>query len=151
MGSVKDTYDILADFWDRIQGGKTSARKSLAVDLNAIASLLRSACKQFEAGKVPTAEGHELAVTINLADKLAAMFKDEYRGLAEVFDQTLPEIGRLMRDADFFIDEKPRYSVHHQVGAPSWNLADQKIKDACYCMTCAAAVISAYAREFEKP
>jgi len=112
MGVAEDTYKILMDIWDRICGGPQRTRLSLAEYLQEIASLLLEVRLKLERREIPREEAKKLAILINDGDELASVFKVKYRGLAEVFDGQLPHVGRLMRDADFFIDERPRYKLH---------------------------------------
>ena len=125
----------------------------LSEDLGAIASLLDAAREKFEKKDVPRREAKELATLINHADQLAGVFKAKHRGIAEVFEQELPQIGRLMRDADFFIDERPRYRLHSSFDKenptfPSY--AADKIREACEEMQRAAGKISAYSLKYKQ-
>ena len=53
MGSVKDTYEVVADVLDRIRGGTLRRKLSLSEYLEEIASLLREVRLKFEKREVP--------------------------------------------------------------------------------------------------
>jgi hypothetical protein len=151
MGTAKDAYEIVADVWDRINGAPRRRTQSLADYLEQIASLLGHVRSKFEKHEVPREEAKKLALLISDAHILAAAFKKHDQELAKVFDKQLPHIGLLMRDADLFIDKRPRYYLHESFDVesprfPSW--AEQKINEACEELQRAAGVLSAYAFKF---
>lgn len=152
MGAVKDTYEILLDLHVRLTGDKRRKQLILSEHLKAIASLLDAACKKFKNREVPRREAKELATLINLAEELATAAKREHSDIAYIFNNQLPEIGRLMRDADFFIDEKPRYKLHesYDKNDPAFPIyAERAIRLACEKMDAAAGIISAYQKNYE--
>ena len=152
MGTVKDTYDVLLDLHDRLTGQKRRKQLILSKHLAAIATLLDAACKKLKNREVPRREAKELATLINLADELAAAAKREHSDIAYIFNEQLPRIGRLMRDADFFIDERSRYRLHdsYDKNDPMFPLlAKASIHHACEEMERAAGIISAYRLKYE--
>lgn len=151
MGTVKDVYEILFDIGDRIKGSKNIKRKNLAEYLSAIIYVMGKCRESFIENQIPLRESKELAKLINHADQLATMFKAELPGLAELFDERLPRIGRLMRDADFFIDERPRLKLHHafDVDSPQFPIfAKDKINETCEEMARIEGELSAYKFKF---
>jgi len=153
LGIAKDGYEIVSDIWDRICGEPRRKKLSVSEYLKEIAELLQVVRAKFERREVPRQEAYRLAQLINDADTLAVAFKKSHRGLAEVFDQQLPRIGHLMRDADFFIDGKQRYYLHHSIDTDNAKFPDYaklKILEACEELQRAAGTISAYAMKFEQ-
>lgn len=153
MGEVKDTYDILRDLYDWITRGKRRKKLDFSKALKAIASLLDAAREKLDKKQVPRRESYELVELINHADALAAAFKEEHEALAGLFEQQLPKIGRLMRDADFFIDKRKRYSLHSSFDTKSPEFtffAEPAIRKACEEMERAAGTISAYSLKYEQ-
>jgi hypothetical protein len=152
VGVVKDTYDILLDLRDRLTGQSRRNQLILSKHLEAIASLLDAAGTKLKNREVPRREAKELATLINLAEELAAASKREHSDIAYIFNEQLPKIGRLMRDADFFIDERSRYRLHDSYDKkdPKFPLLAKKaIYLACEEMERAAGTISAYRRKYE--
>jgi hypothetical protein len=153
MGTTKDTYDILSDLWDRLRGGPRRKRLHLSQDLGAIAALLDAACSELQGKRVPRREAKELATVINHAKILAVEFKQDFPDLAVAFAEHLPKVGRLLRDADFFIDERPRYRLHatYDTRSPTFPVhAERAIREACEEMQRAAGTLSAYSRRFQQ-
>jgi hypothetical protein len=153
MGWVKDCYEILAGLWDRLSAEPRRKKLNLSEDLGAIASLLDAAREKFERKQVPRREAKELAILVNHADQLASAFKKQPRELVEVFEKQLPRIGALMRDADYFIDGRPRYSLQpaKDTDDPAFHFhAEDVIRQACEEMQRAAGIISAYSRKYQQ-
>jgi hypothetical protein len=146
---VGTIYDILHDLIKLLIERKNLKRANLASYLGAIADLLDQARLKFSERKLPRRESKELAVLINHADMLAEAFKDELRGLKEIFDQRLPKIGGLMRVADLYINEKPHYRLNESFGnknAPFSDLHEAGIQEACTEMEPVAGELNAYKR-----
>jgi hypothetical protein len=150
---AKDIYDIVKDLIERLTDPARRKSVNLSEALKAIADLLDATRKELESRRVPRRGAHELLALINYADILATEFKREDWELERVFERQLPEIGRLMKDADFFIDGQPRYRLHHSVDTASPNFAafaEPAIKKACEEMERAAGDISGIRLRYEQ-
>jgi hypothetical protein len=89
-------------------------KRRLGENLRDIAELLDSIKRDLENGVVPRESSYQVATLINFTvETLHGVFKipngDE---LDDIFSRQLPHIGYLLRDADVFIDGKPRSHVH---------------------------------------
>src|SRR5712671_6169513 len=95
----------------------------------------------------------KLGTLINHAHELAAAFKEEHRGLVEVFELQLPKIGLMMRNVDYFIYEQDRYRLQGGLDTEIARFpyfAETAIQEACEEMERAAGTISAYSRRYEQ-
>ncbi|MFD2937728.1 hypothetical protein [Spirosoma flavum] len=152
MGVIKDVWDIFWDSVNLILGLPKRQKRHLSVALNDIATLLDNIREKFKGRVVPRREAYELIGIINVADKLAQPFKEKYPELAQVFDLQLPMIGKMMRDVDFFIDEKPRYSLHSSYDTKDAQFpayVKGKIDEACEELERAAGIISSHSKRFK--
>jgi hypothetical protein len=137
--------------WDRISGSPQRKKLSLAEYLEKMASLLREVRLKFEKREVPRDEAKYLAGPISDADALASVFKKDYPELQKSSRINSPRVARLMCDADFFIDKRPRYRLHESFDVDSrmfrtW--AESNIAEACEELQRAAGIVSAYAFRF---
>jgi hypothetical protein len=98
-------------FINEIKKKRAADRMELAKHLKKIAALLQAICQSLKNGKMPRKQSYELAQTINFAiDRLKGPFPIAH--MDDLFDERLPRIGYLMRQADIFIDGRPRPVGH---------------------------------------
>ena len=112
MGTIKDVSDLLEKLIDRINGRKKQKLSDLSELLGAISELLDDTRDKFLKRELPRKEAHALAILINNAEKILSHFNEELNEVEEVFKNDLNNIGTLLRDVDFFIDQKPRLKLH---------------------------------------
>jgi hypothetical protein len=94
------------------KSAKQKHEKNLAENLKRIAGLLGSVNESLKKGIVPRKQSYELAAVINFVNEGLDSILFPEPDLHELFATRLPRIGYLMREADVFIDGKPRSHAH---------------------------------------
>ena len=79
--------------------------------LLSISKLLEKAGQKLELHKIPSQESHELVYLINFARDHSSQIRGKRPDLAYIFDEAIPEVGRLLRAADFLIDGEAHTSI----------------------------------------
>jgi hypothetical protein len=108
----------------------TEDKRELGRSLWSISEVLEKAGRKLNKHEIPRKESLEILYLINFARKYSDRIKGERPDLAYIFEEAIPEVGRLLRAADFFIDGKAHSSIESmtRVYAPndgsaavSWN------------------------------
>jgi hypothetical protein len=89
----------------------TENKRELGRSLLSIAELLEKAGKKLDERKIPKKESREILYLINFARKYSDRIKGERPDLAYIFEEAIPQVGHLLRRADFFIDKKAHSSI----------------------------------------
>src|SRR5262245_46250957 len=99
---TKEFRKIVEDIFEKLDG--TKDKRALGLALLAIAKLLRKAEEKIGRHEIPKEESHELIFLIRTARRHSDRIKKKAPvDVAYILEEAIPEVGRLLRQADFFI------------------------------------------------
>ena len=126
---IKEVTKAVEGILEFLRG--TENKRELGRSLWSISELLERAGKKLDERQIPKKESREILYLLKFARKHSDRIKGELPDLAYIFEEAIPEVGRLLRRADFFIDPKyPHssiesltrvYAVNDGSSAVSWN------------------------------
>jgi hypothetical protein len=145
--SVIGLDKVFKQILTRFDRWHTEDQRQLADHLKKIVELLNVVKKELKKGKVPTENGSALADLVSLAGRLAEKSEKRDVKMNQIFKVELPKVGELLKEADYFIDKKPRLPGHYAVrpGVTTVDTKRKAIAEACKVIERVAGSLSAYA------